>query len=237
MSQHNQGHRERLRERMLREGLQSFQDHEVLELLLFQYIPRKDTNKIAHELLDKFGNIYNILNAAPEQLMTVKGVSKITACNISMLKEVLQRYVRGQISRKKFSGVNSVIDFARMLISNAYVEQLVVVYVDNTTTHLHHEIYCSNNADSVQVDVKKVVATAVRVGANGVVIAHCHPNGELAPSEADIKFTRNLFFALGALDIIILDHVIFNGEQNHYSMYDRGIMKQIQSDYCKFLLQ
>ena len=237
MSQHNQGHRERLRERMLREGLQSFQDHEVLELLLFQYIPRKDTNKIAHELLAKFGTIYNILNAPPEQLMTVKGVSKITACNLSMLKEVLQRYTRGQSSRRKFAGVNSVIDFARLLISNAYVEQLVMLYVDNTTTLLHHEIYCTNNANSVQVDIKKVVATAVRVGANGVVIAHCHPNGELEPSEADVKFTRNLFFALGALDIIILDHVIFNGDKNYFSMYDSGIMKQIQSSYCKFLLQ
>ena len=237
MSQHNDGHRGRLRERMLREGLQSFQDHEVLELLLFQYIPRKDTNKLAHDLLDKFGNIYNILNAKPEQLMTVDGISKVTACNLSMLKEVLQRYIRGQSSRKKFVGVQSSIDYARMLISNAYVEQLVVIYVDNTTTHLHHEIYCTNSTEQVQVDVKKMVATAVRVGANGVIIAHCHPNGELAPSQADIKFTRNLFFALGSLDIIVLDHVIFNGEKGYYSMYDSGVMKQIQSDYCKFLLQ
>lgn len=237
MSQHNQGHRGRLRERMLQEGLQSFQDHEVLELLLFQYIPRKDTNKIAHALLDKFGNIYNILNAKPEQLMTVDGISKITACNLSMLKEVLRRYLNVQAKRPKFIGVKSLIDYACLLITNAYVEQLVVVYVDNSTTYLHHEIYCTNSAEQVQVDVKKMVATAVRVGANGVVIAHCHPNGELAPSQADIKFTRNLFFALGTLDIIILDHVIFNGENNYYSMFDNGVMKDIQADYCKFILK
>ncbi|MBQ8434170.1 MAG: RadC family protein [Clostridia bacterium] len=237
MSQHNDGHRQRLRERMLQEGLQSFQDHEVLELLLFQYIPRKDTNKLAHALLDKFGSIYNILNAPPEQLMTVDGISKVTACNLSMLKEVLQRYIHGQVSRQKFVGVNSIIDFARLLISNAYVEQLVVVYVDNTTTHLFHEIYSNNNTGNVNVDVKKMVATAVRVGANGVVVAHCHPNGECYPSDADIKFTRNLFFALGSLDIVVLDHIIFNGDPGYYSMYDKGIMKQIQSDYCKFLLK
>ena len=237
MSQHNDGHRDRLRQRMLQEGLQSFQDHEVLELLLFQSLPRKDTNKIAHELLNKFGNIYNILNATPEQLMTVPGISKITACNLSMIKEVLQRYMRGQSSRKKFVGVRSIIDFARMLIANAYVEQFVVIYVDNTTTHLHHEIYCNNSSDRVQVDVKKMVATAVRVGANGVVIAHCHPNGECDPSETDIRFTRNLFFALGALDIMVLDHIIFNGGNDHYSMFDNGDMHHIQSDYCKLILK
>ena len=237
MSQQNEGHRERLRERMLKEGLGSFQDHEVLELLLFQYIPRKDTNKIAHDLLDQFGSIYNILNAPPQQLMTVDGVSKMTACNLSMLKEVLQRYTRGQASRKKITSVQSMIDYAKLLISNCYVEQLVIIYVDNTTTYLHHEIFCSNNTQSVTIDVKKVVATAVRIGATGVVIAHCHPNGELAPSEADIKFTRNLFFALGSLDVLILDHVIFNGGSDYFSMYDSGIMRQIQSDYCKLILQ
>ena len=179
MSQHNDGHRERLRERMLKEGLGSFQDHEILELLLFQYIPRKDTNKIAHDLLDQFGSIYNILNAPPQQLMTVEGVSKMTACNLSMLKEVLQRYTRGQSSRKKFVGVQSMIDFAKLLIANCYVEQLVIVFVDNTTTYLHHEIYTSNDTQRVTIDIKKVVATAMRVGATGVVIAHCHPNGEL----------------------------------------------------------
>lgn len=237
MSQHNDGHRERLRQRMLKEGLKSFQDHEVLELLLFQSIPRKDTNKLAHALLDKFGSIYNILNAPPEQLMTVDGISQVTACNLSMLKEVLQRYIHGQIGRKKFVGVNSIIEFARMLISNAYVEQLVVVYVDNTTTHLHHEIFSSNSTERVNVDIKKIAATAMRVGATGVVLAHCHPNGELGASDADVKFTRNLFFALGSLDVLILDHIIFNGSNDYFSMYNEGIMKQIQSYYCKLLLK
>lgn len=236
MTKSNDGHRERLRQRMLTEGLQSFQDHEILELLLFQSIPRKDTNKIAHDLIDGFGNLYNVLNATPERLMTIEGVSRITACNLSMLKEVFQRYNQVKIKRKKFIGINPLIEFARTLISNAYVEHFVVVYVDPSTTYLHHEIYCSNNPERVDVDIKKVVATAVRVGANAVVIAHCHPNGEIEPSEPDIRFTRNLFFALGSLDILVLDHIIFNGGKEYFSMYETGIMKQIQSDYRKVLL-
>lgn len=236
MTKSNDGHRERLRQRMLKEGLQSFQDHEILELLLFQSIPRKDTNKIAHDLLDGFGNLYNVLNATPESLMTVEGVSHVTACNLAMLKEVFQRYSQGKLKRPKFSTENSIVEFARMLISNAYVEHLIVVYVDPSTTYLHHELYCSNSPERVDVDIKKVVATAVRVGANAVVIAHCHPNGEIEPSEPDIRFTRNLFFALGSLDILVLDHIIFNGGNKYFSMYETGIMKQIQSDYRKVLL-
>ena len=79
MAEVNKGHRQRMRERMMKEGLDGFADHEILELLLFQYIPRKDTNKIAHNLLDKFGGLVNVLNAAPEQLMLVDGVSEVTA--------------------------------------------------------------------------------------------------------------------------------------------------------------
>lgn len=236
MSKGNDGHRERLRQRMLQEGLQSFHDHEILELLLFQSIPRKDTNKIAHDLIDGFGNLYNVLNATPERLMTVDGVSHITACNLSMLKEVFQRYNQSKIKRQKFTGISQIIEFSRTLISNAYVEQLIIVYVDPSTTYLHHEIYCSNHPEHVDVDIKKIVATTVRVGANAVVIAHCHPNGEIEPSEPDIRFTRNLFFALGSLDILVLDHIIFNGSEQYFSMYDTGIMKQIQSDYRKVLL-
>lgn len=235
MTKSNDGHRERLRQRMLKEGLQSFQDHEILELLLFQSIPRKDTNKIAHDLIDGFGNLYNVLNATPERLMTVEGVSRITACNLAMLKEVFQRYNQGKAKRPKFSSENSLIEFARVLIADDYVENLIVVYVDPSTTYLHHEIFSSNDPERVDVDIKKVVATAVRVGANAVVLAHCHPNGELYPSEPDIRFTRNLFFALGSLDILVLDHIIFNGGNQHFSMYETGIMKQIQSDYRKVL--
>ena len=87
MAHENDGHRARLRERMIKEGLDSFQDHEVLELLLFQYLPRKDTNKLAHTLLDKFGSFAGVLNASPQQLMTVEGVSEATACNLGCSKK------------------------------------------------------------------------------------------------------------------------------------------------------
>ena len=88
MAHVNDGHRQRLRERMQKEGLDGFQDHEILELLLFQSVPRKDTNKLAPTLLARFGSLYNVLNSSPEQLMLVNGVSIVTACNLSMLKEV-----------------------------------------------------------------------------------------------------------------------------------------------------
>ena len=109
MANVNQGHRERLRQRMMKEGLQSFQDHEVLELLLFQYLPRKDTNKIAHDLLNKFGSFANVLNASPQQLQQVKGISQVTACNIALLKEVFLRYRASDAVKMSLAGIACVI--------------------------------------------------------------------------------------------------------------------------------
>ncbi len=237
MSQHNDGHRERLRERMIAEGLSGFQDHEILELLLFQYLPRKDTNKIAHDLLNQFGSFYNVLNASPEQLMTIDGVSKVTACNLAMLKEVWQRYLRSQNQRVKLTGVKTLIDFAQSLIGYNYTEKLIAIYVDNTTTHLFHEIFTSNSTEQVNLDIKRMAATAVRLNASGVVVCHCHPNGECRPSEQDVRFTRGLFFALASMNVVVLDHIIFNGKQDYFSFYDQGIMHKIQGEYCKTLMQ
>ena len=167
MANENKGHRERLRQRMMKEGLSSFQDHEVLELLLFQYLPRQDTNKLAHSLLDRFGSLSGVLNASPERLMMVKGVSEVTACNLSMLKEVWRRCKASEAAAVSLKGVNSIVEFAQKLIAESYVERLVVVYVDNDTKYLFRDEYSSDSVDSVTVDVKKIVNSALRVGAAG----------------------------------------------------------------------
>ena len=222
MSQENKGHRARLRERMLKEGLSSFQDHEVLELLLFQYLPYKDTNKIAHNLLDQFGGFAGVLNASPEQLMMVDGISQVTACNIAVLKEVWLRYKRDEQKRTSLGGVSSIMQYARLLIAESYAERCVVVYVDGGTNFLFREEITSNDADKVSVDSKKVVATAMRVNAAGVIIFHSHVKGACAPSEEDRRFTDKLYFALASINVVLLEHMIFNAEGDYYSFYRSG---------------
>ena len=136
MAHENDGHRTRLRERMMREGASGFQDHEVLELLLFGSVARKDTNKLAHNLLSKFGGFSAVLNASPEQLMTVKGVSTVTACNIAILKEVFHRYKKDEQDKSQLKGLASIIRYVQTTISDSFYERMVVVYVDGATTFM-----------------------------------------------------------------------------------------------------
>lgn len=232
MTNVNQGHRQRLRERMLKEGLEGFKDHEILELLLFQSIPRKDTNKLAHTLLARFGNLYNVLSAKPDELMLVDGVSEVTACNLAMLKEVWRRYKREEKEKINLSNVSDILQYARILVAESYAERMVVVYLDRGTKFLFSEEYAAcDDTHSVRIDIKKVVACAVRLQAGGIMLFHCHVQGNCKPSAEDVRFTEKLIYALGGLEIVLLEHIIFNAEGEYYSFFSQGDIDNILRDY------
>lgn len=227
----NEGHRQRLRNRMLKEGLDNFQDHEILEFLLFQYIPRKDTNKIAHNLLKKFGSLGNVFNANPEQLMMVDGISQVTACNIAIIKEVWRRYKRDESFKISLSKLSSIIKYAQQLMDESGVERVVVVYVDGGTNFLFKDEFSSNNPQYVDVDIKEIIATSARLKAAGIVLFHCHPHGQCAPSQSDLAFTEKLYLALASIDNVLLDHIIFNSRSQFYSFHKERILEIIADKY------
>lgn len=232
MAHVNEGHRQRLRERMLKDGLDGFQDHELLELLLFQSVPRKDTNKLAHTLLASFGSIYNVLNAQPDELMLVKGVSQVTACNLSMLKEVWRRYKRGENEKLDLKDITDIIKFAKLMVAESYAERVIVVYVDRGTKFLFSEEFAAEeNTQIVHVDVKKIVSSAVRLKAGGVMLFHCHTEGDCNPSVSDIRFTKKLLYALSGLEIVFLEHIIFAPNGEYYSFYQEGEFDKLMQEY------
>ena len=231
MTHENNGHRARLRERMMREGLSNFQDHEVLEMLLFQYLPYKDTNKIAHNLLTKFGNFAGVLNASPEQLMTVAGISEVTACNIAVLKEVWLRYKRSEAQKIRLDGLKSIIEYAQNLISDSYTERLVAVYVDNSTRFIYQDEFASDSPQELRLDPKSIMTSAMRVGAAGVILFHCHVSGECKPSSDDMRFTEKLMFALASINVVLLEHIIFNNKSEHYSFFHSGDIGKLEEKY------
>lgn len=233
MAQENNGHRERLRERMMKEGLDGFQDHEVLELLLYQYIPRKDTNKLAHILLNKFGSFAGVLNAKPEQLMTINGISEVTACNLAMLKEVLVRYRRSQARTFNLGSMDSITRYARMIATDNYCEKLVIVYLDHCTNYLFSDEFTSHSIDKVNVEIKQIVSSAMRTNAAGVILFHCHVKGTCQPSKADVDFTQQLLRALAPLDLVLLEHIIFNNANEYYSFYEHGLIAEFETQYKK----
>ena len=234
MAHENDGHRARLRERMMKEGLESFQDHEVLELLLFQYLPYRDTNKIAHNLLKKFGSFAGVLDASPEQLMTLNGISEVTACNLAMLKEVFARYRRSAANKLRLGTVDSIAKYARTVVAENYCEKLVVVYVDHATNFKHSEEFTSGKIDKVYIEPKQIVSTAMRINAAGVILFHCHVNGGCQPSVADKEFTKQVFIALTSVDVMLLEHAIFNGDE-YFSFYREGLINEIEKIYKETL--
>ena len=231
MAHENVGHRARLRERMMREGVDNFQDHEVLEFLLFQYLPRKDTNKIAHNLLTQFGGFDGVLDASPQQLMTVKGISEVTACNISIIKEILVRYRRCQAAKIVLHDMDSIIKYVSKMVEDNYYERLVVVYVDHSTKYLYSESFTSGSDSKVNVSVKEIVSSALRTNAAGVVLAHCHVKGVVKPSQADKDFTSQLFVALASMDIMLLDHIIFNSDGERFSFFKEKLIDELAEKY------
>lgn len=231
MANENVGHRSRVRERMLKEGLSAFKDHEVLEMLLYQTIPRKDTNKIAHRLLDTFGSLSAVLDAEVDQLLLVEGVSHVTACNLALLKEVWQRYKTSTAARLPLNGMGSIVSYAKALVEESYVEKLVVVYVDGATHYLFREVTQSKSALHVDVDIRRIVTTSMRTGAAGVILFHCHVNGKCMPSPEDIRCTERLMFALAAVNVALLEHIIFNNGEDFYSFFLQGDIATMQEKY------
>lgn len=231
MAHENDGHRARLRERFMKEGASGFQDHEVLEMLLYGSVARKDTNKLAHNLITKFGGFEGVINASPEQLMTVKGVGTVTACNLAILQEVMRRYKRSERVKSKLTGLASIIKYEQTSISDSLYERMVVVYVDGSTTFLQDEEFTSNSTQQIYVDIKKIVATAMRLNAEGVILFHCHSNAPCKPSDDDKHYTEKLYFALAPMNIALLEHMIFNKQGDYYSFHQRGIMTDIAAKY------
>ena len=222
-----------MRQRMMKEGLQNFQDHEVLEFLLFSYLPRQDTNKIAHDLILKFGSFANVLDATPEQLATVNGISKVTACNLSMLKEVFRRYRQSAMQKIPLNSIGAILKYAQEIMSYNYEEKLVVVYLDSDNNMLLSEEFTSRNTQRVEVDMKQLVASVIRTGAAGVMLFHCHVNGPCKPSADDYNFTEKVFNTLANIHIILLEHIIFNNSGQYYSFHREKDLDRLALNYNK----
>jgi len=224
MNHPHKGHRERLRKRYLESGLDSFADHEVLELLLFQYLPYRDTNEIAHALLNKFGNLANVLDATADQLATVKGISTVTAVNLSMLKQVFFRCQRSYLQEKPQSRLGDVLHYAFVTLTSGDFERSIAIYLDAAGKVVNKKEYCSQNDFGVQLSIKQVVADALSLSANSVMLCHGHVKSNTLPSKADVEFTQQLQSTLSGVGVNFVDHAIFNARGEVFSFRKHNLL-------------
>lgn len=201
-------HRKRLRQRFINEGLDNFEDHEVLELLLFYAIPQKNTNTTAHYLLNRFGSISEVFEASVPELIKVEGVGERSAVLISLIPQIFRKYIASKSNTSKIRGIEEIAKFAYNCFVGITDEYFLLICVDNKCTMLNHHFVSKGTVDSSNVDLRKIIQILVGSKATAAIIAHNHPRGNAIPSKSDLNTTVTIASALKSLGIKLLDHVI-----------------------------
>ena len=221
MSTVHDGHRGRVKKQFLKEGFsESTPDHKILEMLLFYSIPRKDTNELAHKLIKTLGSFSNVLDATPEELMKIDGISENTACLIKMLLPIYRRY---KIDKQK-DGVRLInrhlaADYLESFFIGRTVETVYILCLDNKGRVLDCHLASEGDEISVGISVRTVVEQAFKTHATAIMIGHNHPKGSALPSHPDVILTKAISTALLNLGIRFYDHVIYV-ENDYVSMAD-----------------
>lgn len=205
------GHRQRLKERFLKEGLAGFNEINALELLLFYCVPRKDTNDLAHRLLNHFGSFDKVIDATQEQLEQVDGVGPQVSAFLSMLPQLSRYYHNIKKNRKDaiMTNINDCGDFMLPKFMNQRNEMVYLLCMDAKRKVLSCDFIGEGSVNSANVPVRRIVETALNAGASVAVIAHNHPSGLALPSGEDVQTTKLLARALRTVDVILSDHLVF----------------------------
>lgn len=217
------GHRARKKQQYLRTGLDSFADHEVLELVLYYAIPRRDTNPTAHALLKKFGSLDGVLHASVEELQQVEGVGESAALLLTLLPETVLRCGRSAKSEKILNTVEKCGRYFLALLDHERREVLYQACLDAKGKLIICKKLSEGNADSAAFSVRQVVRNALLSDASMVVLAHNHISGVALPSESDCIVTRRVREALQAVDIGLMDHIIVS-DGDYVSMNQSGML-------------
>ncbi len=213
MSEHGHGgHRDRMRARFLESGLSGFAPHEVLELLLFYAIPQRDVNPLSHQLLDKFGSLEGVLSAPPEQLAQMKGIGLNTATLIALMRPLARYVAKEQLGDKPvITNKKEAKSFCHHLFLGTKDETLYVICLNAQGSVLRAIPAIQGTIDEIPIYPRAIVGAALLQNAHSVLLAHNHPSGVREPSSADIKTTELLVHAFAAVDIQVMDHLVYAG--------------------------
>ncbi|MDO4815455.1 MAG: DNA repair protein RadC [Bacillota bacterium] len=219
---HN-GHRQRMKQRFAETGLMGFSDHNVLEMLLFYAIPRKDTNLIAHELINYFGSYAAVLEASREGLMQVNGISEHTATLISLVTQMNKRYLECKsVESKRISSSEEAGKYLVAKFAYETNECAFAMLLDEKMRILSCQKISQGVVNGTEISIRALCELALKFRAKGVIISHNHPSGVLLPSAEDEQCTQAIKNALKVIDVNLCDHVIVAGEKyislNAYGM-------------------
>ncbi len=224
MSLHDK-HRQRLDKKVREYGLDTLEPHEQLEHLLFAVIPRGDTNKIAHRLLDRYLTLSGVINADPEELETIEGIGHRTAMFLASLPSLLgivERCAKSENSPELFNAQN-ILNFVKTFFYGRLTEAVYMFSLNSAYKILAVHKVSEGVAGEVHAFPAMLVKQALRDNASVVLVAHNHPSGEGKPSQGDMALSRKILYAFGAVDIELRDSIIVAGDRC-FSMRENGYL-------------
>lgn len=227
---HYVGHRERLRERFLKDNGKSMPDYELMELLLTMAIPRRDVKPIAKKLIEDFGGFAKVINASFNQLSDY-GLTLNTITAFKIVVAAAQKMSWQQLKNRDepiFSNFDYMLDYCRTAMANLDVEEFRVLFLNSKLQIIKEEVMQRGTVNNVAVHPREVVKAALECGAISVVLFHNHPGGKATPSAYDRQVTDEIVEALRSLKIKVYDHIIIT-KDSYYSFMSNGMIKSAQS--------
>jgi len=214
---HYHGHRERLRSRFRDAGADALADYELLELVLFRAMPRRDVKPLAKALIARFGSFAEVVAAPRPRLAEVAGLGAAAITELKVVQAAASRFAHGEVKRRKvLSSWSSVLDYCRTAMAFADKEQLRVLFLDKRNQLIADEVQQVGTVDHTPVYPREVVKRALELSATAIIIVHNHPSGDPTPSRADIQMTQAIVEIAKPLGVSVHDHIIV-GKEGHAS--------------------
>lgn len=221
----HEGHRKRLKDKFLLSSIDNFEDHEVLELLLFYAIPRKNTNVVAHNLLKKFGSVDAVFDSPLNLLKTVDGVGESTAIFIKIISSTARLYVeRKYVNCKKALSHQEMNDKLMMKFIGRQEETVAIMLLDAKGKVLYDGIVNKGTVNAVDIYMRRIIELIVLYNASAIILAHNHPSGVAVPSRDDIETTLAISNILKSMKIHLIDHIVV-ADGDYVSMKECGMLE------------
>lgn len=227
----HEGHRDRLRHRFLEEGLENFQDHNVLELLLFYSIPRKDTNEEAHRLMDEFGSLSGVFNASFEELCRVKGISENSATLIKMMPELFQKYEVDIMNNDDvvLNKCELIAKYVSSYFKGLTIEKMYLLCLDSACRVISFNLISEGTVNAAPLNIRKIMELSIKNNAANLILVHNHPSGVVAPSRKDVDATMGIQQIMTKMGMGLSDHIIIGHGDDFFSFR--------KSDKWKYIFQ
>ncbi len=222
---HYKKHRQRIKERFITQGLESFRDYEALELMLTYAIAQKDLKPLAKNLLDRFGSFQAVLEAPLEELTQVDGIGEHAALLIKLFRDCTQYYLRKTILKRDIiSSPADLVTYCTSAMAHLPDEQFRVVYLNAKNEVIKDDIVQEGTVDQTAVYPRKIIEQALQEKAVALILVHNHPSGNPEPSVQDRQLTAAIISAAGTMDIKVHDHIII-GRSGYRSFREEGILQ------------